>query len=372
MDLLINVFDDFQNTAAKTGGKAINIDSISQRALTVDLPNFFGELVRGSEFPHHRYKFKGSYGQTPLNITDTPWVATFDTRVTSSAQKGFDVVLLFAKDMKSCALSLNQGYKAFTDEFKKESLALKKIKQTAEKARGNLAPIAGAVYGPIDLKADTSNAKGYELGAIASYVYYRDSLPTKEKFGEDYLSLLKAYDQLYEISGGDLLSLQALTDSEFQAEVEASLASVDTDSSQYDQEGPESKPKLLASVAGVRYKRDVNKSKRAIKKSGHVCEVDSNHESFISEVTKLRYLEAHHLIPMSIQNQFNSSLDVLPNILSLCPNCHRQIHHGTHPDKARLIKQLFAKRSSAIAAKGIQITETELINLYKKAIDETD
>ncbi len=372
MEYLSNVLDDYLLTATKTGGKAINIDSISQKTLTVDLPNLFRKLVHDSGFPIERYKFKGSYGQVPLNITETPWVATFDTRVTTSAQKGFDIVLLFAKDMKSCVLSLNQGYKAFTDEFKKESLALKKIQQTAEKARGNLAPIAGAVYGPIHLNSDTSNARGYELGAIASYIYHRDSLPSQDEFAMNYLSLLKSYDQLYQIAGSDLISLQALTDSEFQAEVETSLTLDDAELTMNEEVGPESKPKLLASIAGVRYKRDVYKSKRAIKKSGYLCQVDPNHKSFISNVTKKMYVEAHHLVPMSVQDRFENSLDVLPNILSLCPNCHRMIHHGTQQDKSTLIKRLFSIRSKEISEKGIQITEAELINIYKKSIDETD
>jgi 5-methylcytosine-specific restriction protein A len=197
-------------------------------------------------------------------MADIPWVATFDTRVTTSAQEGFDIVLLFGREMKSCVLSLNQGYTAFTKEFKKESLALKKIQQTAERARANLSPVPGASYGAIDLQAETVISKGYELGAIASFVYKLNSLPSSEEFEKNYLDLLTAYDQLYALAGKNLMSLQAMTDSEFQSEIEESLAVNDLDEELGDPIGPEIKPNKLPSVAGTKYKRDVNKSKSAI------------------------------------------------------------------------------------------------------------
>ena len=119
MNLLSDVLNNYLDTYKKTGGKAIDVRSPSQIALIGGLKDFFKRVVESSTYPIDRYAFKGSYGQPPLNMADIPWVATMDKRVTSSAQRGFDVVLLFAKDMKSCALSLNQGYKAYLDAYKK-------------------------------------------------------------------------------------------------------------------------------------------------------------------------------------------------------------------------------------------------------------
>lgn len=369
--LLNDVFNDYENTFQKTNGKAVDVGSPSQYAITKALPDFFKSLVASSEHKIERYKFKGSFGQIPLNMTDTPWVATFDSRITTSAQKGYDIVLLFAKDMKSCVLSLNQGYKAFTDEFKTESLALKKILQTADKARAILPPISGASYGPIDLKSNTSNARGYELGAIASYTYYRGSLPTEEVFKENFFALLKAYDQLYQAAGANLTSLQSLTDAEFQSEIEAVLATNDYDEDLNNSE-PEPPPHSLSNNLIKKYKRDVLKAQKAIRASGFKCEVDNTHHSFISAVSKKMYLEAHHLIPMAAQANFEVSLDVVPNIISLCPNCHRMIHHATFKDKVLIIKKLMSNRESSLAKKGIYISEQDLLNLYKKGIDEAD
>ncbi|MGL4999965.1 MAG: HNH endonuclease [Cetobacterium sp.] len=53
----------------------------------------------------------------------------------------------------------------------------------------------------------------------------------------------------------------------------------------------------------------------------------------MSGTTNKQYMEAHHLIPMNAQDSFKNSLDVLGNVVSLCPNCHRMIHHGDEVSK---------------------------------------
>jgi len=369
MRLIKDVFDNYLETYDLNDGVAKNINSPSQIALKVGIPSFFESIVRSSHFSIHRYKFQGSYGNT--GMTHTPWVATFDTRITTSAQNGFDIVLLFAKDMQSCVLSLNQGYKAFTEEFKKHSLALKKIKETAEKARAYLEPIAGATYGPIDLKAETANSKGYELGAIASFVYPASSLPTEEKFAEDYKKLLNAYQELFNLAGPNLMSLQALTDSEFQKELEEGLIT-EKEVMQDEIIGPEKKPSPLPSVVGVKYKRDIKKSKKALKNSNFCCEYDISHKSFISGLTGKMYVEAHHLIPMSEQGRYENSLDIVANIVALCPNCHRLVHHGTFIEKSKLIEFIYSLRHDSINKKGIDISITDLLKIYKGTVEETD
>lgn len=369
MKLIKDVFDDYLETYYLNNGVAKNINSSSQHALKVGIPSFFESIVRSSQFPVDRYKFQGSYGNT--GMTHTPWVATFDIRITTSAQNGFDIVLLFAKDMQSCVLSLNQGYKAFTEEFKKHSLALKKINETAEKARAYLEPIAGATYGPIDLKAETANSKGYELGAIASFVYPATSLPTEEKFTEDYKKLLNAYQELFNLAGPNLMSLQALTDSEFQKELEEELVT-EEEMIQDEIIGPEKKPSPLPSVVGVKYKRDIKKSKKALKNSNFTCEYNISHTSFISGLTGKMYVEAHHLIPMSEQEKYDNSLDIVANIVALCPNCHRLVHHGTFNEKSKLIEFVYSLRHDLIIKKGINISLTELLKIYKGIVEETD
>lgn len=48
---------------------------------------------------------------------------------------------------------------------------------------------------------------------------------------------------------------------------------------------------------------------------------------------KKPYMEAHHLIQMSAQDNFYSTLEFADNIVCLCPNCHRKIHRAIDQEK---------------------------------------
>lgn len=58
-----------------------------------------------------KIKTKGSAGQG--NWATVPWIGIFDTDLSTSATKGFDIVYLFSPDMSSVYLSLNQGWTFF-------------------------------------------------------------------------------------------------------------------------------------------------------------------------------------------------------------------------------------------------------------------
>lgn len=78
-----------------------------------------------------------------------------------------------------------------------------------------------------------------------------------------------------------------------------------------------------------------------------------------------QYMEPHHLIPISKQGLFEHGLDVPANIICLCPTCHSRIHYGTKADVKNMVKELLDKRISALAAYGIEISESELFALYE-------
>ncbi|MCI4056417.1 HNH endonuclease [Bacillus cereus] len=87
--------------------------------------------------------------------------------------------------------------------------------------------------------------------------------------------------------------------------------------------------------------RDPKKAKQAIKQAEFKCEIDDTHETFVSEASRKNYMEAHHLIPLRMQHDFENSLDVVGNIASICPNCHRLIHYGRDKDKKKVLELLF-------------------------------
>ena len=111
-----------------------------------------------------------------------------------------------------------------------------------------------------------------------------------------------------------------------------------------------------------RYKRDSSLAKNAIVRSDFKCDLDKSHVSFIAKNGK-QYMEAHHLIPFSSQDDFKNSLDVDANIVCLCPNCHKMLHYGKTVDG--LILKLFTARKEALKSSGIIITEAELLKYYK-------
>ena len=76
-------------------------------------------------------------------------------------------------------------------------------------------------------------------------------------------------------------------------------------------------------------------------------------------------MEPHHLIPISEQSNFNVSLDVEANIVSLCSNCHNCIHYGVTKEKLIILKKLFLDRKDRLLQCGIDITFNQLLNMYK-------
>lgn len=66
---------------------------------------------------------------------------------------------------------------------------------------------------------------------------------------------------------------------------------------------------------------------------------------------------------MSKQDDFEFSLDVEENIISLCCNCHKQIHLG-HGFEG-MLEALYNQRKDFLANAGIDIPLEDLISMYK-------
>lgn len=110
--------------------------------------------------------------------------------------------------------------------------------------------------------------------------------------------------------------------------------------------------------------RDSSVSKCALIKSNYTCELNPEHEYFVSRFTGKNYVEAHHLIPMEFQDKFATSIDIESNIVSLCPVCHKMIHFAALEDKSDLILDLLSKRIDRLGHAGIKITNDEIIEMY--------
>lgn len=109
--------------------------------------------------------------------------------------------------------------------------------------------------------------------------------------------------------------------------------------------------------------RDVKVALNALKIANFQCEFDNHHESFIRKNTELRYTEGHHLIPLEFQKQFLSNLDVEANIVSLCSNCHNQLHYGKNIED--ILRKLYNERINRLKKCGIYISFDELLKMYE-------
>lgn len=125
---------------------------------------------------------------------------------------------------------------------------------------------------------------------------------------------------------------------------------------------PKKKPEAIQHNNGTAYARDKLVAINALARAKHICEIDENHPSFIRRTSKKNYTEPHHLIPMSCQDKFDNSLDVEANIVSLCSNCHNQIHYGENAEG--LIEVLYNKRKDELDKAGIMIEIDDLKLLY--------
>lgn len=113
------------------------------------------------------------------------------------------------------------------------------------------------------------------------------------------------------------------------------------------------------------YPRNIEESLEAKRRSDWKCEVNPNHITFISNANKKPYIEAHHLIPMSAQDYFEYTIDFADNVVCLCPNCHRKIHHAIDEEKKEILKSLFKKRERKYYKYGIDINYRKLLRFYE-------
>lgn len=111
------------------------------------------------------------------------------------------------------------------------------------------------------------------------------------------------------------------------------------------------------------YVRDRQTSLNALELAGYRCEIDGSHATFIRKNWDKPYTEPHHLVPLSHSDDFDVSLDVEENIVSLCSNCHNQIHYGRDADT--LLTQLYHARAELLKKAGICISLNELLDMYR-------
>lgn len=366
MKALQDVLQHFANSKAALEGKARKSDFPDHVAIFETLPNFFNATLR----KHGResaFKVEGSIGAG--NIANVPWVAIFNKDITESAQNGYYIVLLFSEDMSSCYLSLNQGVTAFKKMYSSK-VAREKIIETAARALQLFTPYSDTTTGPINLVASGDLGKGYERGAIESYFYGADHLPNADELERHFLLLLKHYDDIFNIAKKSLESLAPVSEGQYQQAIREKASKRKRSRKKYKEPSGSQPPPPKYPGSANRYQRNPDVATLALEKAEFQCEIDSSHETFQSKAKGLPYVEAHHLIPMSKQSDFDVSLDVSANIIALCPLCHKLLHHGLADDKKPHLVKLLKDRKGRLQEKGIKFSIKALMKVYGGELEE--
>jgi len=173
--------------------------------------------------------------------------------------------------------------------------------------------------------------------------------------------LVKAIEEL-NIFSDDSDLVYSYTDDELVSGI--GLSSIPLDSQTFEYRGkPKNKKEPVCIQNKYLYPRSRKISINALQHANYKCEIDNNHLTFTRRNSELNYTEPHHLIPITYHNNFEVSLDVEENIVSLCCNCHKQIHLGQ--DFEVMLKKLYDDRKDLLKKAGIDISLDDLIKLYK-------
>ena len=115
-------------------------------------------------------------------------------------------------------------------------------------------------------------------------------------------------------------------------------------------------------IAKQRYKRNAKLINKAKNRDKFICQMDNKHTTFISN--GVNYVEGHHIIPMFQQKNYQFNLDNINNIISLCPNCHREIHSADN--KNTIINKIYHSNKTYMESNHISIHD--LYKIYMCAI----
>lgn len=108
------------------------------------------------------------------------------------------------------------------------------------------------------------------------------------------------------------------------------------------------------------------RKKIAREKSGYRCELEAYKgcRYFTSKTTKHNYVEVHHFVPREFRNNFENSVDVLANYITLCPHCHRMIHLATDRERVDIIRFIYSQRKERLKRCGLNVEFEDLKSFY--------
>jgi hypothetical protein len=127
---------------------------------------------------------------------------------------------------------------------------------------------------------------------------------------------------------------------------------------------PIQRPEKLEAGVVSKWRRNPRVAREVMYFNNYSCQISAEHPTFISNRTGKPYVEAHHLIPVEIQSQFEYSLDVHSNIVALCPNCHRLVHYAEPKVRNQHVATLFEGQQEQLRKQNLEISINALFRYY--------
>lgn len=146
---------------------------------------------------------------------------------------------------------------------------------------------------------------------------------------------------------------------------------VETDTTEI--EGAEEKPALYIDTTTKVGRKEASRifaSKRgkAREIANYKCSLEKHRHCqnhyFTSKQTGENYIEVHHLIPKEYSNRFGNSIEVLPNYITLCPNCHQLMHKAVDRERKDHIRHLLDQRKERLSVLNLDVEADELFEFY--------
>ena len=123
----------------------------------------------------------------------------------------------------------------------------------------------------------------------------------------------------------DLIVLQSETQENLNSDLNEGIAKSMTLSDDALRERLASAPKMppKVQVVSIGHKRNPDVIVAVLRRANGICEKCSSQAPFFRRSDGSPYLEVHHWVPLSQDGK-----DTIDNAVALCPNCHREMHHG--------------------------------------------
>jgi hypothetical protein len=135
------------------------------------------------------------------NITAAPWIALFDSRITTSATSGFYVVYLFSVDLSTITLCIAFGTTQFEQQFGGPAKSFPRMRSAAARLQEMFRPLipSSLSTGSISLGAGPSQKLhySYQQASILSVPPYDlNHLPADETLLKDLVGLVRLYTDI--------------------------------------------------------------------------------------------------------------------------------------------------------------------------------